>query len=243
MTAIIIKGRQIISGGGNNQSSFRNFILSLNPTAYYPMDELTGNTCFDLIANRHGIYPANAVLNQESLLVGNQTSKSVVFPTSTNPIVIPYTFTNTDFTIGGLVKPSLLLKNIIFSVNLSLNGNRAELSALFGTTNHANRGNIFLGLSQNVSFYNPSFAYNVGQSPIFVVMRLSSNILSYFINGVKTIEVSTSGNNGNPPAGTNQIVFGSFPSFVSDNINLSEIFFFNSALTDQVINNINSNRF
>lgn len=228
----------------SNSPKLRDYILSLNPTAYYPLNETSGTTCFDIVGTRHGTYPSSAILNQQSLLLSTQTSKSVCFISGTDAFVnIPFTFANPIFTVGGLLLPSLLCRSTIFQVGLSLSGNRAELGMLIGTTNQANRGNILLGLSQNIAFYNPIFTHNLGVNPVQVVMRLNSNTISYFVNGVKVIESNTSGTNANPTENTNLIKFGSFTGAASDSINLSEIFFFNSALTDQEINDINSNRF
>jgi hypothetical protein len=229
----------------SNSPRLRDYILSLNPTAYYPLNEISGTTCFDIVGTRHGTYPASAILDQQSLLLSTQTSKSVRFISGLNTLInIPFAFTDSQFTIGGLLLPNLLCRSMIFQVSLSLSGNRAELGTLIGTANQSSRGNILLGISQNISFYNPTFVHNLGVNPVQVVMRLNSNTLSYFINGVKVIESNTSGTNANPIESTNSIAFGSFSGdATSDSINLSEVFFFNSALTDQQINDINSNRF
>lgn len=62
-------------------------------------------------------------------------------------------------------------------------------------------------------------------------------------NGVKFIEQNTSGNNLNPVDQNNRIIFGNISGTASDNIRLSNFFFFNSALTDQQIIDIDANRF
>lgn len=225
-----------------NPSGFKEFILSLQPTAYYPMNEKSGTTCIDIIGGNNGTYPQEAILGQPSLLSSDVDESSVLFNTSVNSFVsIPYTFTNTNFTVGCLCSIGLLSRVVLMQVNLTLSDNRAQLSYLAG--NSGNSANRLAGLSQNVAFYIPNSFFDVGTNTLFIAMKLNNLTLSYFINGVKLIETNTSGNNTNPANRNNTIQFGGAASHASDNPRLSNFFFFNSALTDQQIIDIDANRF
>jgi hypothetical protein len=229
--------RQSLYSRKRVRSQFQKSILSLNPISYYPLDD-TGNIAYDEMNRQNLIYPSVNVLRQPSLLASGEGS-SVLFNLSTTQLIGNYNFNNSRFTIGGITRINGNLQNRLFGVGLSINTQRAEIECLIGSSSFSGAGRLIIGHSSSVSFYNSSSLLElvIGRS-YFICMTLEGNILKIYLNGLLVVQVNTSGNINLPTTRQNTFYFGLEGSVLLSNLNLSNVFVCDYAITQAQVNNI-----
>lgn len=239
---LIIRGKNVIGGGGGGDINFNDAILALDPISYYLLDEVSGTTAIDQIGRENLTYPSvgiNNILNGSSLLASGQ-GKSVLFnPSGTSSQLSGnLTFTNA-FTIGAFIRiNSNSILGRVFGCALLINGLRAEIDIYIGNTpNLSGAGNFLVGLSQNVGFYNSSIRLLSGRS-YFLCMTLNSSQMTVYLNGISSVNTTTNGNNFNPINNQNKFYFGYSSGAGANSYNLSNVFVCDYALTHSQVNNI-----